>query len=65
MTKTNLHLKSDNINKNITSIYDTMPTDVLENKLIDIESEISALETSRNNIENILFYRKNPECKRY
>ena len=50
--------------KNITSIWETMSSAELEQKLIDIENEIEALRTSQNTIENVLFYRKNPECVR-
>ena len=50
--------------ENITSIWETMSNSELEQKLIDIENEVESLKTSQNTIENVLFYRKNPECVR-
>lgn len=46
----------------ITSVWETVSSVELEQKLIDIENEIEALRTSQNTIENVLFYRKHPEC---
>lgn len=47
----------------VTSIWETMSNNELEAKLIEIENDIESLNTSKSRIENVLFYRKNPECR--
>lgn len=52
------------VNSGEVSIYDNLSEEELLKRRGEIESEVEALLTSLNRIENVLFYKKNPECKK-
>ena len=50
--------------KELESIYEFTGLPELEYKLREVKIQIACLEETQASLENEIFYRKNPECKK-